>query len=483
MGTALDDDLAEILPLGARVSEAGHLVLGGVDVAELAARFGTPLYIYDEATIRTACRAYMAAFSGRGRRLKPPDRDDPTKVGYVAPQGTSVPVSCHDTLVSGIDGEPRHRVHYASKAYLATWLCKLLLEEGLGFDVVGGGELHMALAAGVPAQEIRLHGNNKGAGELRDALDAGVGRVVVDNMDELSLLAEIARGSVRRAPILLRLAPGVEAHTHEYLKTGLIDSKFGLPISTPGRPRGGDALPALRRALVEPMLDLYGYHAHVGTGLLDPEPVAEVARRLLDFARLARAETGYWPREISPGGGLGIAYVRGERVPAVSDLARRVLAAVAEADPPVAVGVEPGRSIVGRAGVALYTVGARKSIEGMRSYVAVDGGMADNIRPALYGATYTPLAATRMGAPPAEPVTVAGRYCESGDILVRDAALPAMEPGDLLALPAAGAYCLPMSSAYNGALRPAVVVVNDGTARLVQRRATYADLLTYDLAQ
>jgi diaminopimelate decarboxylase len=442
MGPTLDDDLAEILPLGARVNEADHLVLGGLDVADLAARFGTPLYIYDEPTIRAACRDYVAAFSG---------------------------------------SHPRHRVHYASKAYLATWLCRLLLEEGLGFDVVAGGELHMALAAGVPAHEIRLHGNNKAAGELRDALDAGVGRIVVDNVDELGLLAEFARG--RRVPILLRLAPGVEAHTHEYLKTGLIDSKFGLPVSTPGLPRGGDALPTLRRVLEEPSLDLYGYHAHVGTGLLDPEPVAEVARRLMDFARLAHAETGYWPREISPGGGLGIAYTRGERVPPVSDLARRVLDAVAEADPPVAVSVEPGRSIVGRAGVALYTVGARKTIAGMRSYIAVDGGMADNIRPALYGAAYTPLAATRMGAPPAEPVTVAGRYCESGDILVRAAALPAMEPGDLLALPAAGAYCLPMSSAYNGALRPAVVVVNDGTARLVQRRATYADLLTYDVAQ
>lgn len=460
MSAALDADLAALLPLGAAVNEAGHLTLSGVDVAELAARFGTPLYVYDEDTIRAACRAYVDAFT-----------------------------RAHDA-----------HVHYASKAYLAPWLCHLLREEGLGLDIVSGGELHVALSSGVPAAAIRLHGNNKLPGELRDAVAAGVGRIVVDNHDELRLLAEIAvqmaskqsyavemrhagasarAGTARRVPILLRLSPGVAVHTHEHLQTGLLDSKFGLPIAT------GDALAAVRAALDSPVLELRGYHAHVGSGAMTPEPIVEGLRRLLSFAHEAHAATGYWPSEVCPGGGLGVAYVRGERALPVGELAEAIFAAVARvAVPPgmapPTVSVEPGRSIVGRAGVTLYTVGARKEIADVRRYVSVDGGMADNIRPALYGARYTPLAATRMAAPSAGLFTVAGRYCESGDVLVRDTELPVLEPGDLLALPAAGAYCLPMSSAYNAALRPAVVVVRGGTARLVQRRGDYADLLRFD---
>lgn len=435
MAFSLDAGLAALLPPGAGVSDAGHLTLGGVDTAELAARFGTPLYVYDEAAIRAACRAYVHAFT----------RD-----------------------------WPANSVHYAAKAYLAPWLCRILRQEGLGLDVVSGGELHVALSSGVPAARIRLHGNNKLPGELRDAVAAGVGRIVVDNLDELSLLEEIAAHAGRRVPVLLRLSPGIEAHTHEYLRTGLLDSKFGLPLAT-------QALPAVRRVLAAPALELRGYHAHVGTGLLDPEPIAEATRRLLAFAREAHGATGYWPDEISPGGGLGIAYVPGDQAPPVAGLARAIFDAVESAAPRPALSVEPGRSIVGRAGVALYTCGARKTIEGIRAYIAVDGGMADNIRPALYGVRYTPLAATRLTEPASSLLTVAGRYCESGDLLVRDAVLPLLEPGDLLALPAAGAYCLAMSSAYNAALRPAVVAVHAGTARLVQRRGAMADLLMYDL--
>ena len=420
-------------------------MLGGMDVAALAARFGTPLYIYDERTIRAACRAYSDAFAHR------------------------------------YPGHHNH-VHYAAKAYLAPWLCHILREEGLGLDVVSGGELHVALAGGIPASAIRLHGNNKLPGELRDALAAGVGRIVVDNADELRLLDELTTASGRRVSILLRLSPGVEAHTHQYLQTGLLDSKFGFPIASPdGDPSRGDALRAVREALSLHGLDLRGYHAHVGTGLFEPAPIAETVRRLLSFAHLARQQTGYWPAELSPGGGLGIAYERGEQPPSVGALVEAIAGALSDADPPPAVSIEPGRSIVGRAGVALYTTGARKTIEGLRRYVSVDGGMADNIRPALYGARYTALAATRLREPATQTVTVAGRYCESGDILVRDALLPDLMPGDLLAIPAAGAYCLPMSSAYNGALRPAVVVVRDGAARLAQRRGTYDDLLAYDL--
>jgi len=432
----MDKELAALLPLGARVSEQGRLILGGVDVADLAACFGTPLYVYDEETIRAACRAYHAAF---GR----------------IPYATGV--------------------HYAAKAYLATWLCRLLRDEGMGCDVVSGGELQIALAGGLVPEGIRLHGNNKSPGELRDALAAGIGCVVVDNDDERRLLDEIARAAGRRVPVLLRLSPDVGAHTHKYLKTGLLDSKFGLPIAT------GAALEALRRVLDSPALVLRGYHAHVGTGLFDPEPIVEGARRLRAFARETRTETGYWPGELSPGGGLGVASVRGERPPSVDGLAQSLAHALEDMRPRPRLSVEPGRSIVGRAGVALYTVGARKDIAGVRSYVSVDGGMADNIRPALYGAGYTALAATRMAERAATRVTVAGRYCESGDILVRDAALPPLAPGDLLAIPATGAYCLAMGSAYNAASRPAVVSVRDGVARLAQRRGSAADLFMYDV--
>jgi len=432
----IDPQLAALLPLGADVSARGHLSLGGVDVAELAATFGTPLYVYDEDTVRAACRAYVRAFAGARRA---------------------------------------NRVHYAAKAYLALWLCRLLREEGLGCDVVSGGELHVALTGGIEPSHIRFHGNNKLPGELRDAIAAGIGCIVVDNHDESRLLDELARPLGRRVPVLLRLSPGIDAHTHEYLKTGLLDSKFGLPIAT------GDALQAVRTALASPALTLDGYHAHVGTALFDPAPIAEGARRLRRFAEDTYAATGYWPRELSPGGGLGIAYERGDDPPPVRDLAVAIDAVLNGMRPLPALSVEPGRSIVGRAGVALYTVGARKDIPGVRAYVSVDGGMADNIRPALYGATYTALAATRMDEAATTCVTVAGRYCESGDILARDVALPPLVAGDLLAIPAAGAYCLAMSSAYNGAPRPAVVTVRDGRARLAQRRGTVADTLAYDM--
>ncbi len=432
----LDPTLVDLLPLGAAVDATGCLTLGGVSVAELAARFGTPLYVYDDGTIRAACRAYRDVFTTE-------------QVG--------------------------NSVHYASKAYLAPWLCRLLGEEGMDLDVVSGGEWFIAQAAGFPAAPMRLHGNNKGVDELRLAMDAGAGCIVVDNHDELRLLAEMAEAAGRRVPVLLRLSPGVEAHTHEYLQTGLLDSKFGLPIAT------GDALQAVQYVMKAAALDLRGYHMHVGTGLTALEAITEGVRRVVQFAQEARAQTGYWPREISAGGGLGIAYLRGEHAPSVRALGDAIARGLTGAEPRPAVSVEPGRSIVGRAGVALYTVGTRKRIAGVRDYVSVDGGMADNIRPALYRAEYTALAATRMNDRAVAPVTVAGRYCESGDILVRDAPLPALEPGDLLAIPAAGAYCLPLSSQYNGALRPAVVVVRDGEARLVQRRGVFTDLLTYDV--
>lgn len=437
----LDAEVATLLPESSAVDERGVLVLGGVDVETLAARFGTPLYIYDEDAIRTACRSYMSAF---------------------------------------VRGRLANHVHYASKAYLAPWLCHLLRDEGLGLDVVSGGELHVALSSGMPAATIRLHGNNKERNELADALDEGVGCIVVDNLDELRLVSEIARG--RRAPIMLRLAPGVHAETHRYLQTSLLDGKFGLPLDEHDVP-SLDLRAAVQAALALPGLDLRGYHAHVGSNLFDPTPVALAMRHLVAVSRRLYKDVSYWPHELCPGGGLGVATVRGEHAPSVETLAKAIFKEVAGLIPSPAVSVEPGRSIVGRAGVALYTVGACKDVQGVRRYVAVDGGMADNIRPALYDAAYTALPATKMTAPPTDLVEVAGRYCESGDILVHNADLPRLERGDLLALPAVGAYSLAMCSTYNGALRPAVVVVRDGEARLVQRRGMVSDLLAYEVVQ
>jgi diaminopimelate decarboxylase len=307
----------------------------------------------------------------------------------------------------------------------------------------------------------------------------------VDNLAELDLLTATCRRLGHRQAVLLRLAPGITAHTHAYLQTGTPDSKFGLAIA------GGMAAEAVRRCLgAGDALDLRGYHTHIGTQILEVAPFGLAAAALARFAREMRALLGYWPAEVSPGGGLAAPYTPDEVVPepdalAVACMEPLIAAAAAEGLPLPTVTLEPGRSIVGRAGVALYTVGSVKEVPGARRYMLVDGGMADNIRPPLYGARYTVVAASRMAAPadPRGPLTVAGRYCESGDVLATDVALPALEPGDVLAVACAGAYCLPMSSSYNMALRPAVVALDGGRPLLVERRATYADLLAFDVTR
>jgi diaminopimelate decarboxylase len=419
----------------------GRLSIGGVGLPELAARFGTPLYVYCEATLRIRAHRFRDAF------------------------GAAYPDS---------------RVVYASKALMSLAILRLLRDEGLGLDVVSGGELHAALAAGVPAGEITFHGNNKGESELREALAAGIGHVAVDNLLEVDLLSRLAQEIGTSVPLLLRLNPGVDVHTHAKIRTGVTDSKFGLPIAT------GDAAEAVARVLAVPELDLVGYHCHLGSQLFDAGTYAEAIRVILSFAAAMRDQHGAVPRVLSPGGGFGIAYVEGQEEASVeawaAATADAVRAGCREHDLPMPqLVVEPGRAIVGPAGVALYRVGAIKPIPGVRTYVSVDGGMADNIRPALYGARYAVSLANRVGGEPAIPVTIAGKYCESGDILVEDVALPALEPGDLLALPAAGAYCLAMASNYNLATRPAAVLVRNGSARLVRRRETYDDLLALEI--
>ena len=431
---------AEILPLTAAADDAGRLSIGGCDLRELADRFGTPLYIYDEHSIREACRAYRGAFEAE---------------------------------------LPSVRVLYAAKAWLSPALTRILVQEGLGMDVVSGGELHTALAGGMPAEQIGFHGNAKGVDELEQALDAGVGRIIVDNDDELDTLDRLTRERDTAQTIMLRITPGVNARTHLKTTTGLRDSKFGFPLPS------GQAAAAVERALAAPGLDLSGFHIHLGSPIYDLQPYRDGIAVAAGFAAEMQERHGYRWREFSPGGGFAIGYTDDRLPPDHAAYAEAVSGALRAACedhglPLPEVHIEPGRSVVGRAGLALYSVVSRKEIPGTRSYVAVDGGMADNVRPAMYDSQYRALAAERMHAPAERTVTIAGKFCESGDVLVRDAQLPDLQPGELIAMPAAGAYQLAMESNYNLALRPAVVLVRDGEARLARRRQTFEDLLALE---
>ena len=431
---------ADILPLTAAADDAGRLSIGGCDLRELAERFGTPLYVYDEQSIREACRAYRGAFEAE---------------------------------------LPSVRVLYAAKAWLSPALTRILVDEGLGMDVVSGGELHTALAGGMPAEQIGFHGNAKGADELEQALDAGVGRIIVDNDDELDTLDRLTQERGAAQTIMLRITPGVNARTHVKTTTGLRDSKFGFPLPS------GQAAAAVERALAAPGLELSGFHIHLGSPIYDLQPYRDGIAVAAGFAAEMQQRHGYRWREFSPGGGFAIGYTD-DRLPpthaAYAEAVSGTLRAACEDHglPLPEVHIEPGRSVVGRAGIALYSVVSRKEIPGTRSYVAVDGGMADNVRPAMYDSQYRALAAERMRAPVERTVTIAGKFCESGDVLVRDAELPDLQPGELIAMPAAGAYQLAMESNYNLALRPAVVLVRDGEARLARRRQTFEDLLALE---
>ncbi len=446
--------LEKLWPHSARLDDRGDLWLGGCSVTQLAADYGTPLYIFDEVTLRDRAQRYLTALRHH----------------YPGPA----------------------QIAYAAKAYLSLAIAQLWNQEGLDLDVVSGGELHVALAAGFPAERIHFHGNNKTPAELREALAAGVGRIVVDNFHELALLADLTaagRGTLAAASpvrIWLRLAPGVQAHTHAHVQTGHLDTKFGFAIAT------GDAERAIARALAAPGLALVGFHCHIGSQIYQADELALAAIRLIEFAGQMCARCGFQLQELSPGGGWGVPMTASDPdaalEPYIAGLSEAIIAACQRADLPLPYLIlEPGRSLVAPAGVAVYTVGSRKEVPGVRTYVAVDGGMADNIRPALYGASYTALRLPGPGPRPQAPslrpevVTIAGKFCESGDVLIRDIELPQLAPGDLLAVPMAGAYTLAMASNYNLACRPAVVLVNRGKAHLIQRRETYADLLARDL--
>ncbi|MDR2933091.1 MAG: diaminopimelate decarboxylase [Oscillospiraceae bacterium] len=424
------------------VSETGHLTIGGRDTIELAASFGTPLYVMDEEQIRSACRRYKASidenYGGRGL------------------------------------------VTYASKAFSCKEMCRIIADEGMGLDVVSGGELHTALSAGFPAGRIFFHGNNKTPEELAFALRENVGRIVVDNIYELELLSQMAKGTGKTAAISFRIKPGVDAHTHDFVKTGSIDSKFGLALET------GEAFDAVKMALSLDNIRLIGVHCHIGSQIFDIDPFELSAEVMLGFMARVKDELGYEIGELNLGGGFGIKYipehdpVEYERyMKTVSATVRKVCAEKGLKMPFIV--IEPGRSIAGPAGVTLYKVGGIKEIPGVRTYVSVDGGMADNPRYILYEAEYDMLIANKAARPKTQAVTVAGRCCESGDLIGENVMLQDVSVGDTLAVLATGAYNYSMSSNYNRLPKPAVVMVSGGEAKIVVKRETYEDVVRNDL--
>ena len=427
---------------GFTTDASGHLVIGGVDAVELAREFGTPLHVLDETRFRANCRVYREALAreyGNAELL------------------------------------------YASKACCIVATCQIASQEGLGVDVASGGEIHTALRAGIPARDLYFHGNNKTPAEVEYALRVGLGRFIVDNDYELDLLEEYTARLDTRADILLRLTPGVEPHTHQAIRTGGVDSKFGFGILD------GAAYQAVVRASRMERVRLRGLHAHIGSQVLDLEPFRLEAAALVDFAARIRDELDVTVEELNLGGGLGIRYLSTDEPPSIDEYVR-VLTNVVKAKiaehrlTPPKVYVEPGRSIVGNAGVTLYTVGAIKTVPGIRIYVSVDGGMFENPRTALYGARYETVVASRVTEAPSQRVAVAGRCCESGDVLIWEADLPPVRSGDLLAVFATGAYTYSMASNYNRFPRPPVVLVGGGRAKVVVERESYDDLIRKDVA-
>lgn len=418
-----------LLPDNASVGPTGQLLIGGCDTLDLAREFGTPLFVYDEDHLRARCREAAEAFGD-------------------------------------------HAV-YASKAFLCKAMARLAHEEGLGLDVATGGELHTCLAAGVPASRLVFHGNNKSPDELRYALSVGIGRIVIDSFDELDRLDALAAeaGAAYQPPdVLLRITPGIKAETHEFIATGHDDSKFGFTVST------GAATAAVERARASRSVNLVGIHAHIGSQVFRVDSFAAAIDVLGRFANPLDLP------ELVVGGGLGVAYVEGEEAPTITQWSRIIAKAAAEAGISARIGIEPGRSIVASAAVTLYTVGTIKDLPGIRTYVAVDGGMSDNPRPVLYGSGYETFLARSVAGERHRSARVVGKHCESGDLLVRDAKVPAdIAVGDILGTPVTGAYGHSMGSNYNKVTRPPVVFVRNGDARLVVRRETWDDLLATDV--
>ncbi len=433
-------DLGPVLPLTAEV-RGDHLFVGGVDMVELAHEQGTALYVFDEADLRKRMEDYRTSFRQRYEKS--------------------------DVL-------------YASKAFLNKEVLRIAREEGLCLDVSGGGELAFAQAVGFPMERVFVHGNNKTPRELREAIAAGVGRVVVDSRIELGRVSRIAGELGVEQAIYMRVTPGVEADTHEYIRTGCEDSKFGFTML------GDFAFNCVKDALAAPNVRLVGFHCHIGSQIFALHPFREAVQVMVRFLARVRDEYGLVAEELDMGGGLGIAYLADDAPSSIDDFAECTVRALKEycakygvAEPRLL--VEPGRSLVANAGLTLYTVGILKTLPGIRKYVAVDGGMSDNVRTALYHADYEPVIANKAGQPRTEIVTLCGKHCESGDVVVIDMPLQHPDLDDIVCVFGTGAYCYTMSSTYNGQPRPAIVFVRDGEARVVTRRETYADLMQRDV--
>ncbi|MEM6837513.1 MAG: diaminopimelate decarboxylase [Cyanobacteria bacterium P01_C01_bin.120] len=426
-----------LLPLTAEVSENDHLIVGGCDVPQLLEQYGSPLYILDEMTLRAACRQYREA------------------------------------MHQHYSGESL--VIYASKAWNCLAVCAMVNQENLGIDVVSAGELLAAVKAGVPSDRLYFHGNNKSIEELRYGIDAGC-RIVVDNWFELKSLSQLAQPLEGPVPILLRLTPGIECHTHEYIRTGHLDSKFGFDP---------DQIEDVFKYIAQqPQLRCIGLHAHIGSQIFELQPHADLAGVMVQWFKKA-AEYGLPVAELDIGGGLGICYTEGDDPPSIDAWVKVVAEAVTAACKAQGVALpkliaEPGRSLIGSAAITAYTVGSQKTVPGIRNYVAVDGGMSDNPRPITYQSVYRALVANRMSAPLTEKTTLAGKHCESGDVVIHDAYLPALAANDVIVVAGTGAYNYSMASNYNRVPRPAAVLVNAGEAHLIIQRETLQDLIRHD---
>ncbi len=433
-------DLSSVLPITAEIRD-DHLWIGGVDMVELAREAGTALYVMDEEQIRHQLREFR--------------------------QWTSYHWKDVDTV-------------YAAKAFMCKEICRIVHEEGCMVLCASGGELAIALAAGVPASRLQMHGNNKTHSEIREAVDAGVDRIVADSLLELGRISEVAVELGVVQPVLLRITPGVRPDTHGYIQTGQEDSKFGFGLNH------GLAMEAAKHACELPGIDFAGLHMHIGSQIFALQSYAKAIEVMVEFMEAVRAETGHTVRDLDVGGGIGIKYGLADEPSTIEQFGKVVVDGIKEECerhglPVPRILIEPGRAVVANAGVTLYTVGTIKDVPGIRKYVAIDGGMTDNIRPALYGARYECLVANKAGQPRTEVVTIAGKHCETGDLIAKDTYLQPVETDDVIAVCATGAYCYVMSSNYNMQVRPGVVFVRDGGWRFVVRRQTYEDLMRCDV--
>ena len=428
-----------LFPINSAVNDQGHLVIGGCDVTELDAEFGTPLYLYDENTLRAKCREFRTEFETR---------------------------------------YPSVQIIYAGKAYSNVVLLRLVQEEGLGLDVVSEGELAIAKKAKFPMDKIYFHGNNKSVRELEMALRLHVGHIVVDNFHELEILGKLTQELGVKQDVLLRMTPGVDPHTHRYTSTGSLDSKFGFPLPLKEQ--------AVAAALKIKGLNVTGLHFHIGSLIFEPEPYVKSVRSVLKFAADMRKKYSLELQELDTGGGFAVQYTLDQPAPSIAVFAEQITSTIKKECRELSLKlpkliVEPGREIVAQAGVAVYTVGTIKEIPEVRTYIAVDGGMGDNVCPAMYGEKMEAVLANRMRARQAGKVTVCGKFCESGDILIRDIEMPKTVPGDILAIAVSGAYSIPESMNYNAFFKPPVLLLNEGKAKLIRRRETLEDIIRCDI--